>query len=280
MAKAKSRRGHAAARSANTKKLHRHKIKRFGWTPDLPDARDIMYAVPVAVRRLPRKVDLRKQCPAIYDQGDLGSCTANAIAAAIEFNRMAQKLSTPNATPSRLFIYYNERVIENTVREDSGAQIRDGIKSVAKVGACFEGRARNEWPYAVTRFTAAPPKACYQAALKNRAVSYHRLAQTLRQMKGCLASGFPFVFGFTCYESFEGDTVANTGHLPMPKKKETVIGGHAVLCVGYDEAKKRFLIRNSWGTEWGMKGYYTMPYDYLLNNNLSDDFWTIRIVSQ
>src|SRR3989440_2703094 len=114
------------------------KVAGYGWIPDLPDQRDHLYAAPPpVVSALPPSSDLRPHCPPVYDQGQLGSCTANAIGAAIQFDRMKQNLS-PNFVPSRLFIYYNERVMEGTVSTDSGAQIRDGIKSVAKQGACPE----------------------------------------------------------------------------------------------------------------------------------------------
>jgi C1A family cysteine protease len=97
-------------------------------------------------------------------------------------------------------------------------------------------------------------------------------------MKGCLASGYPFVFGFTVYESFEGAVVRQTGHAPMPAPRERAIGGHAVMAVGYDDARQWFLVRNSWGPRWGMAGYFTLPYSYLIQAVLSKDFWTIRIV--
>ena len=250
--------------------------RRFGWRPDLPDIRDQLYAAPMrSLGMLPAKVDLRPHCPKeVYDQGDLGSCTANAIGAAVQFDRMKQKL-TPDFIPSRLFIYYNERVIEGTVNEDSGAYIRDGIKSVNKQGVCPEP----EWPYNVAQFTHKPTAKCYRDALHTRATSYSRLVRSLTQMKGCLASGYPFVFGFTVYESFQGDVVARTGVVPMPTTKEKVLGGHAVLAVGYDDASSRFIVRNSWGPGWGMDGYFTMPYAYLTEENLSDDFWTIRLIS-
>jgi C1A family cysteine protease len=172
---------------------------------------------------------------------------------------------------SRLFIYYNERVIEHSVDSDSGAMIRDGIKSLKKQGVCSE----KSWPYVISKFTVKPNVACYKEALNHQITSYHRIT-TLDDMRQCLAEGFPFVFGFTVYESFESQTVAKNGIVNMPKSNEKVLGGHAVLAVGYNEKDKRFIVRNSWGTSWGIKGYFTMPYDYLSDRNLSDDFWTIR----
>jgi C1A family cysteine protease len=249
------------------------KIARYGWLPDLPDRRDHFYAAPPEMAgALPPQADLRTQCPSVYDQGQLGSCTANAIAGAIEFDRLKQKIS--DFTPSRLFIYYNERVIEHTIDSDSGAQIRDGIKSVAKQGDCPE----TEWPYVISKFKTKPPKNCYADALKYKAVSYQRVTQTLSQINGCIASGWPFVFGFTVYESFESAQVAKSGHASLPKSSESAIGGHAVVAVGYDDAKQWFIIRNSWGNSWGMKGYFTLPYAYLTDENLASDFLTIRIV--
>ena len=250
------------------------KTKRYGWIPDIPDQRDYLYAAPPAfLRALPPKVDLRKKCPPVYDQGQLGSCTANAIAGAVEFDQMKEQL--PQVfLPSRLFIYYNERVIEGTIDTDSGAMLRDGIKTVAKQGACPEPM----WPYLINRFKTKPSTACYTEAAKHTAVSYQRLVQSLTQMQGCLASGYPFVFGFTVYESFETDAVARTGHVPMPESGEVVLGGHAVCAVGYDMAQRWFLCRNSWGIKWGMKGYFTIPFAYLTDSDLSADFWTIRVV--
>jgi C1A family cysteine protease len=249
---------------------------RYGWIPDLPDHRDQMFAAaPLFLAALPTAVDLRPQCPTeIYDQGQLGSCTGNAIAGAIEFLQMKQK-AADIFTPSRLFIYYNERVIEGSVNSDSGAQIRDGIKTVANEGACHE----KIWPYVIAKFRAKPSKAAFADGAKHTAIQYQRLVQTLTEMKGCLASGYPFVFGFTVYESFEGADVTKTGVVPYPASGEKVLGGHAVLAVGYDDASQRFIVRNSWGATWGMKGYFTMPYSYLTTSTLSDDFWTIRLVA-
>ena len=248
-------------------------IGHYGWVPDLPDQRDLMYAAPPAfMAAMPTAVDLRPQCPAVYDQGQLGSCTGNAIAGAVEFERLKQGLS--DFVPSRLFIYYNERVIENTVNSDSGAQIRDGIKVVAKQGVPPE----SDWPYDITKFADKPPANAFSDAAKNRVTSYHRISRALNQFKGCLASGYPFVLGFTVYDAFESAQVAHTGQLNMPQPGESVVGGHAVMAVGYDDTKQCFVIRNSWGPDWGMAGYFTMPYQYLMEPNLSDDFWTIRLV--
>ena len=252
-----------------------YSTKHYGWLRDLPDQRDHLYAAPVAALAvLPTSVDLRSHCPPVYDQGQLGSCTGNGIAAVLQFERMKQQL-TPNFIPSRLFIYYNERVIEHTVNSDSGAAIRDGIKSVSKQGDCPE----TEWPYDITKFAHKPPPQCYHDALKYKAVQYQRLVQNVNQMKGCLASGYPFVFGFTVYDSFESQQVAQNGVVPMPGSTEQVLGGHCVVAVGYDDSQQRFIVRNSWGTGWGIHGYCTMPYAYLTDPNLASDFWTIRLVS-
>lgn len=246
----------------------------YGWKPDLPDFRDLQYSATEAVlTNLPPKVDLTAKCPPVYDQGQLGSCTANAIGAAFEFEILKQ--GTTDFMPSRLFIYYNERVIENTVNTDSGAQIRDGIKSVNTLGVCPE----KEWPYVTNEFAQKPFSKCYKDGLKNKVTSYHAVSRDINQMKSCLAEGYPFVLGFTVYQSFESQTVAQTGILNLPANGESVVGGHAVLAVGYDDAQQRFIIRNSWGDAWGMHGYFTMPYNYLLNENLSSDFWTIRLVA-
>jgi C1A family cysteine protease len=242
-----------------------HSIQRYGWVPDLPDQRDFLYAAPAPFQQnIPPSKDLSSKCPPVYNQGQLGSCTANAIAAAIEFSQKKKFV------PSRLFIYYNERVIEGTVASDSGAQIRDGIKSVATQGAPPE----KVWPYNIAEFAVTPPP--FTDAKLDMVSLYQRLVQDLNTMKGCLASGYPFVFGFTVYESFESAAVAKTGIVPMPASGEKSMGGHAVMAVGYDDATREFLVRNSWGPDWGLKGYFKIPYAYLTETNLASDFWTIR----
>lgn len=249
--------------------------QRLGWMPDLPDHRDHLYAAPPRIiAKLPSSVDLRKQCPPVYDQGNLGSCTANAIGGAVQFEQMKQK--EKSFVPSRLFIYYNERVMEHSIHSDNGAQIRDGIKSVNKLGVCSE----KVWTYddGPKKFIQKPSAPCYTEALKNQVVSYQRLVQNLVQMKSCLASGYPFVFGFTVYDNMYDPSVTKTGHLTLPSAKDKPEGGHAVMAVGYDDKNQWFIIRNSWGSDWALKGYFTIPYSYITDNNLADDFWTIRLV--
>lgn len=253
--------------SPHTRPRRRH---TYGWLRDLPDQRDHLYRLRhPAPGSLPLSVDMRGMCPAVEDQGTLGSCTAQALVGALEF--LEQKDNLPFVDLSRLFLYYNERALIGTISSDSGAMLRDGIKTLAKDGICKETR----WPYVVSRFKRKPTKACYREAADHQITSYERL-ETLNDMHSCLAAGFPFVFGFSVYESFESQEVARTGVAPMPGPDERVLGGHAVLAVGYDEKTARFLVRNSWGTRWGQAGYFTMPFAYLEDRGLSDDFWTIQ----
>jgi C1A family cysteine protease len=258
----------------------------LGWQRDLPDHRDFLYSAPLAkLKALPPQIDLRKGCPPVYDQGSLGSCTANAIAGAVQFDRRKSKLK-PDFVPSRLFIYYNERVIEHSIHYDAGAQLRDGIKTVAKQGVCPE----TEWPYVdvapPTENAPFPPRApagqrpptkCYSDATKYTAISYQRVLQALSQMKGCLAEGYPFVFGFTVYAKWY-DSASTV--MPLPGANESVVGGHAVLAVGYDDATRLFTFRNSWGAAVGEKGYFYMPYAYLADASLASDLWTVRGMSR
>jgi C1A family cysteine protease len=242
----------------------------YGWVPDRPDFRDKLYsAIASPPKTMPRKVDLSPGCSPVEDQGQLGSCTANALVGNLEF--LYLKAGHAVTDLSRLFVYYNERAMEGTINEDAGAMIRDGVKSLVNLGVCAE----KKWPYSIAKFTAKPPAACYKDGANHQVISYHRIL-TLQQMRQCLAEGYPFVFGFSVYEGFESAAVAKTGKLNLPKKGEKQLGGHAVCAVGYDDASKRILVRNSWGADWGLKGYFTIPYDYISNTNLADDLWTIR----
>lgn len=241
--------------------------RKYSWIPDLPDHRDLV--LPLKVMHLPDKIDLSPSMPPCYDQGQLGSCTGNGTAAAIEFDQIKQQLT--RFTPSRLFIYYWERSIEGTIKQDSGAQIRDAIKAISKYGAPPE----SQWPYSddAKTFKKKPSTAVCKIAKDHLAVKYQRVQQN--GIKEALASGYPVIIGFTVYDSFESDAVAKTGRVPMPSPTENVLGGHCVLAMGYT-ADGYVLCRNSWGTTWGMQGYFLIPYQYLSNPDLASDFWVVE----
>ncbi|MGE3410301.1 MAG: C1 family peptidase [Pirellulales bacterium] len=247
--------------------------RKYGWKPDRPDARDLLYAAPRGIKRkLPPIVDLRSDCPGILDQGELGSCTACAVGNAYEFVRLAQGQSPFDV--SVLYVYYNTRVIEGTVDYDSGAELRNAIKAVARSGAASD----RTWPYEVRKFTAEPSQAAYNEGSDHQALKYRRISPSLKNLKSRLADGFPFVFGFTVYESFESRAVEKSGVMPMPKRNERALGGHAVLAVGYQERRKRFTVMNSWSEDWGDGGYFYMPFEFITNPNYADDFWSIDLV--
>ncbi|MGM3190609.1 C1 family peptidase [Dickeya dadantii subsp. dieffenbachiae] len=265
--------------------LAKRRKSMLGYIPDLPDIRDHHYTPdPSVLKVLPAKVDLTPTFE-VYDQGPIGSCTANALAGAIQFDRLKDG-ERPDFIPSRLFIYYNERTIEGDVKHDSGAMLRDGIKTLHKLGVCPE----DEWPYVATPAkeesgefppgapaATKPPARCYQDALKYTITNYQRLHQDLAHLQGCLACGFPFVFGFTVY--FSWVNLQNPATVvPLPSGKDMPVGGHAVLCVGYDNATQLFKFRNSWGKSVGENGYFYMPYAYLLDRRLAQDIWTINTV--
>lgn len=248
------------------------KMRNFGWKRDLPDHRDKKFKITAPIPP-PALVDLRPKMPVVYNQGRLGSCTANAIGAAFQFEQMKQ--NAKNWIPSRLFIYYNERAMEGTINEDAGAMIRDGIKSLVKEGVCPE----TMWAYIESKFRQKPCECCYKEALNNQLLEYLRISpHTLYEVKQCLAQGYPVIFGFMIYESMMTEEVARTGMVPIPDNREQPIGGHAVLAVGYDEEKKCLIVRNSWGTEWGVNGYFYLPYWFVETPNASADYWTIRLV--
>ena len=204
--------------------------------------------------------------PPVYDQGQLGSCTANALCAAVQY-------AVPAVYGSRLFVYYNERKLENDIPDDAGATLTDGVLCLERYGVCMD----SDWPYDVSKFATAPPAACYAAAAKHRVAMAYRVPPDAAAMKRVLASGFPFVTGIAVYASFESAAVACTGVVSMPSVStgETCLGGHAVLCVGYDDARGRWIMRNSWGSRWGDRGYFYLPYAYLLTPSLASDMWAI-----
>jgi C1A family cysteine protease len=240
----------------------------FHWKRDPVDTRDKIY-IPKAIV-LPKTVDLRPYCSPIEDQGQLGSCTGNAIAGLIEcLNRKANRV----VDVSRLFIYYEERVLIGTINEDSGAYIRDGIKVVNKKGAPLE----SIWPYNVNRFATRPNAAAYTDGLKRKALTYERCTN-FAAVKNALARGFPVVIGFDVYDSFYN--IGSNGIMSYPNvNTEQLLGGHAVAIVGYDDNKNAFIVRNSWGRNWALGGYFYMPYRVIQNTQMSSDFWVITSVS-
>lgn len=242
-------------------------MNKFGWLPDLPDVRDRLHKA-TSTEPLPEYVDLRSLCPTVYDQGNLGSCVANAVGAAYEL-LLLKDGEKPDFHPSRLFTYYNARIAIGTVRSDSGCMIRDAIKSVVKDGVCPE----TIWPYRTAAFSQKPPQSCYAEAKKHQALVYERVGQDDVSLKRCLYEGYPISFGFAVYQNFGLDWK----HV-MNVPEGRVRGGHAVLMVGYDDALNAFIVRNSWGSAWGEDGYFWMPYEYAFSPSFADDFWVLKEV--
>lgn len=252
----------------------------MGWKPQLPDARDRHFTA-LREATLPPLVDWRVVCPAVYDQGAYGSCTANAAVGAFEFDVIKQGVL--DTMPSRMFAYYNTRVLDGDVRSDGGGTIRNANKALAKWGVCPE----SEWPYVEKDLLTKAPDTAYIDAAPNMITNYAAVQQDLDSIKTVLANGFPVQIGFTVYESFESDAANTTGIIPMPDlATEGVLGGHAVLIVGYADSitvgggtiSNVFITRNSWGTSWGDKGYFYMPYPYFTDANLASDLWVINAV--
>ena len=242
-------------------------IPKYHWVKDKIDTRDHPYQLTNTAQS--NIVDLRQYCSSIEDQGKLGSCTGNAIAGAIE---LLHKRKSRTLDISRLFIYYYERKFIGTVNYDSGAYIRDGIKACYTYGAPTE----NLWPYNISKFKMQPHKTAIVDALKRKVTSYQR-AVDFNQVMDSITSGYPVTIGFNVYSSFDSPTVARTGVMPYPNvNKERLLGGHAVLLVGYNKDNNTFIARNSWGTRWGDKGYFYMPFQVIQNNRMSSDFWVIK----
>jgi len=247
-------------------------VKRlYGYIPDCGDIRDIPFMGLTAPVDLPSSVDLRPLFLPVYDQGRTGSCVAQATAAAHWFCNKQQAQEAFD--PSRLFIYYEARHLERREKYDAGCMIRDAIKVLAKNGVCPEA----DWPFLIKNVCVHPPHSVYPDALNEQALEYYRLSNGLMAMRQCLADGFPFVTGISLYASFQSAAVAKSGVVSMPIKGERFVGGHAVLVVGYNDPMEVFIVRNSWGS-WGQAGYFTIPYDYLCNQHLCTDSWTLRKV--
>lgn len=228
---------------------------------DKVDLRDKKIVLPP---RSVTSVDLRVKCPPILDQGNLGSCTANA---GVSQYQMMKQLETQRGfpVPSRLFLYYNTRLLEGTTGWDSGASIRDTVKAMAKYGVCPESLL----PYKTGLYRNKPSQKCYTEGQKNQALIYCRLEQTKEALEGALQNGYPIIFGAIIYSNFRGNVIS------LPGPRDQLWGGHALLIVGYDQ--RGFIVRNSWGPKWGDQGYCYMSYDYVLSS-LCFDFWVISDV--
>jgi C1A family cysteine protease len=245
-----------------TKRIYNH-------IPDKEDVRDLLFA-PMA-KKLPASVDLRDKMPPIYDQGQLGSCTGNGIVGLREYYMIA--LGQPVTHLSRLYLYYKEREIEGTIDQDAGAMIRDGMKVLNKIGCAPE----TDFPYEINTFTHKPNVQAEADAAAYKISGYSRVTPNISAFRSALAHNQPVVFGFTVYESFESQHAADTGIISMPDtSKEKVLGGHCVLAVGYDDVKQHVIVRNSWGENWGDKGYCYMPYAYF-QYPLISDAWTGKL---
>ena len=262
-------------RVARSPAVRRAQFRRrgTGQLPDTPDPSDGIYRPAAStLAALPPAVDWRPLCPEVYDQGSIGSSIAQAIAGGLEFSRRRQGVEV--FTPSRLFIYYIAREPTRTPNYDSGATYHNALQAVNRYGAPPEA----EWPYITEKFAQRPPRRVYQAAARHAAIAYKRVRNELDQLKACLAEGYPVLLGFPIYNSIYAPEVAKTGRVPVPTEGDQLIGGHAVVIVGYDDGEQSFIVRNSWGTGWGMGGYFLLPYPYLSGRVLAQSLWTVRSV--
>lgn len=231
-------------------------MNRLGWIRDLPDHRDYKYSLPTQLE-LPPSTTLNHTT--IYNQGQLGSCTAQATSSAFQFLH-------PTYKPSRLFLYYNTRLLEGTIPYDSGASIRDTFKSLSQYGVAPE----YTYPYNTLNFKRKPSPTAYKRALSHQALLYQSIPSSSYMLNACIAEGYPFVFGFSIFESFYTDSPYKV----VPQFNESFIGGHAVMCIGYTTT--HYICQNSWGLSWGDHGIFYLPISYITNPQLADDFWTLR----
>lgn len=236
--------------------------------PMLGASNHLMMATPATPVNIeyPVMVDLRKYCPPIMDQGTLGSCTAHAITSLV--NVLETKNGNQFTPLSRLFVYYKEREAEGTVMQDSGASLRDGMKVVVGIGVPPE----TDFPYDISQFTQPPRPLCYADALQHRINMYERVPDFLGVIHS-LYEGVPVVAGISVFSSFESEQVAQTGMVPIPSTDEQYLGGHAILLVGYDLKNRVIIARNSWGEQWGDKGYFYLPFEYFASPDLVTDMW-------
>lgn len=250
----------------------------YNWKRDPADARDFETKRHLSTNDGDLPSEYTGSHVGVYDQGVIGSCTANAFAICYKNEMLEYKTANPSASfgnfePSRLFIYYVTRAYEGTVDEDSGAYIRDVFKVMNKIGACDEARH----PYNPQKFRVKPSDVAFREALDHTIIEYAKVPQTVAAIKKVLVSNAFVEFGFDVYDSFDtGTWHSTTGMMPIPNvNTESLLGGHAVSIVGYSNKKKAFLIQNSWGESWGQKGKFWMPYKFVTSKSCSD-FWVIE----
>ncbi len=243
---------------------------------DAKDSRDLhlknTLSKAIDPKSLPSSIDLRPQFGDILDQGTLGSCVSHSVAYQLRY--LLRKMTGTFRNFSRLFIYYNGRVVSKyPLDRDTGLAMRDGFRSVAGYGAADEGL----WPYATTKFTVRAPDSVYAAGADKKSIMYYAVSQDLSEMKKCLKDGFPISFGLTLFESFMSAQVAATGKVPVPNQaSEKRVGGHAMCICGYLDSIQCFIVANQWNRGWGDKGYGYLPYSLLLDRKLCGDLWTAR----
>ena len=216
-------------------------------------------------------IDHRKTCPDVYAQGDIGSCASGALCC-IFYHNLVEFGYSNVFYPSRLFVYYNIRLMKHTVNTDNGGSIRDALKALFAYGACPE----QMWDYKIENFAVAPPLEAYDYGRLNRSIIYARVRQNIIHLQQCLLDGYLFAFGMSVYSNFESEETESTGIVKMPEETDVYKGGHAVCAVGFDDDKKVFIVRNSWGDKWGDHGYFYLPYEYIINPELVYDIWTFR----
>jgi len=249
--------------------------KFYGCRPSVPDQRNLKF-LHLGNTPLPAVISLRDKMPTPLDQGQLGSCTSNAMANIFKYHLIKDNVAGEKFVPSRLFIYYNSRSLENTVNSDSGATIVDTCKAVNRFGA----PAEHEFPYDITKYTVKANAKVYSDASHRKAVKYQVVQPNIEQIKGVLTQGLPVQIGFSVYESFESDEVAKTGIVPMPSQSEQNLGGHSVVVIGVNDNTQLVECENSWGTELGQGGFFYLPYAYILDPNLTWELWAIDLVQR
>lgn len=247
--------------------------KLGGWRAEAPDANDHMFndhPAKMILKESPQNgiVDLRKWCSPVEDQRDLGSCVANAVVGGLELLQIRN--GQPLKDLSRLFVYYNSRLMHQQADVDEGTYIRLAMGTLSALGTCSESK----WPYDTSKVFYRPSWGSYREAYANKIQSYYRIdgdgSYRLAQINKALEAGHPVVFG--CMVDNHFMNTGGDGKISMPQTGRVVQGGHAMLIVGYKDFGRTLIVRNSWGTGWGDNGYCYMP-DTYLDATDANDFW-------